>query len=68
MDQAGQLRLATVPDQLDHLCDAGVSGVFVGGTTGEWSSLSVAERISLAEAWVAAKRGPPVKSDRTGWR
>jgi N-acetylneuraminate lyase len=40
--------------QARHLAANGVDGVFVGGSTGEWSSLSCADRRRLAEAWVPA--------------
>ena len=34
---------------------------FVGGTTGESSSLTVDERLALAERWVAAVKGTPLR-------
>ena len=50
----GSLRLEQVPKQAEWLLQQGVTGVFVGGTTGESLSLSVQERIALAEAWRSA--------------
>jgi N-acetylneuraminate lyase len=51
---AGDLHLAAVDLQARLLSANGVAGVFIGGSTGEYSSLTVAERMQLAEAWVAA--------------
>ena len=45
-------------DMVDRLAERyvhdGVTGVFICGATGEFASLSVAERISIAERWRAA--------------
>ena len=48
---------AVIPDLVDFLLDAGVSGLFVGGTTGEGILLSDAERMRLHEAAVSATKG-----------
>ncbi len=50
----GGLWRSQIPVQAAFLASEGVDGVFVGGSTGEWSSLSSRERIQLAEAWVPA--------------
>lgn len=55
-DAVGELAVAAVPRQAAHLAAAGVDGVFIGGTTGESLSLTVAERMALADAWVAPAR------------
>lgn len=55
-DAVGDLALAAVPHQAAHLAAAGIDGVFIGGTTGESLSLTVAERMALADAWVAPAR------------
>ncbi|MBK8978589.1 MAG: dihydrodipicolinate synthase family protein [Planctomycetes bacterium] len=47
----GELALDRVAEQARCLREDGVIGVFVGGTTGEWASLTVAERQRLLEAW-----------------
>lgn len=49
--------LATVAHQARLLKAAGVSGVFIGGSTGEYASLTVAERRLLAEEWIAQANG-----------
>lgn len=55
-DAAGRLMLSAVPRQAAHLAAAGIDGVFVAGTTGESLSLTVAERMALADAWLAPAR------------
>ncbi|MFB9659982.1 dihydrodipicolinate synthase family protein [Glycomyces mayteni] len=54
-DGSGRLDPARVPEQLAHLRAAGVRGAFVNGTSGEFPYLTVEERMSLLEAWVAAR-------------
>jgi N-acetylneuraminate lyase len=57
----GELNLAAVERQAELLVRDGVAGVFVGGTTGEFSSLQLAERVALAERWAAVLKGTPVR-------
>ena len=52
-DAAGMLNTSVVPLQNAYLHATGVDWVFVGGTTGESLSLSLAERKALAEAWLS---------------
>jgi N-acetylneuraminate lyase len=47
----GNLSLTLIPNYARHLAANGVRGVFIAGTTGEGQSLSVDERIALADAW-----------------
>lgn len=56
-DSAGRLNLDVVPAMAEYFHEAGISGVFVAGTTGESHSLSTAERIDLTAAWCEA--APP---------
>lgn len=52
----GTVNLQAVPAIAEYQKKMGAKGVFVGGTTGDSLSLSLAERKSLAEAWsVSAK-------------
>ena len=44
-----------VPAYAAMLKSGGVAGVFVNGTTGEGVSLTLDERLQLAEAWIAEK-------------
>ncbi len=48
---SGDLALDVVGRQAEHLRAAGVDGVLVAGSTGEGSSLTVAERRDLAARW-----------------
>ena len=52
-DAAGMLNTSVVPLQNAYLHATGVDWVFVGGTTGESLSLSLAERKALTEAWLS---------------
>lgn len=47
----GELNLKVLEKQAELLLSEGVTGVFIGGTTGECHSLSVDERLQLAERW-----------------
>ncbi len=58
---SGELNLAAVERQAEILDLEGVSGVFVGGTTGECHSLSVDERLRLAERWSEVLAGSRLK-------
>jgi N-acetylneuraminate lyase len=51
MDSQTGMNLALVDRQAGLLLESGVRGVFVGGTTGECMSLTVTERLALAERW-----------------
>ncbi len=48
----GDLNLDVVPHQAERFRESGVTGVFVGGSTGEGQSLTVDERLQLASRWV----------------
>lgn len=47
----GELNLAAVERQAEHLARNGVKTVFIGGSTGESHSLRVEERLALAQRW-----------------
>jgi N-acetylneuraminate lyase len=51
----GRLNLPVVADQGKHLLGLGVHGAFVGGTSGEFPSLTTDERKQLVDAWVVTK-------------
>jgi len=57
MDENGDLNLDRVGAIVDHLHRDGVSGLYVGGTTGEGMSLTVQERRDVAAAYVQAAKG-----------
>jgi N-acetylneuraminate lyase len=48
------LNLEAVPLIARHLKRQKVTGAFIGGTTGEWASLTQAERRALTVAWMKA--------------
>jgi N-acetylneuraminate lyase len=47
----GGLNLGIVERQAELYLESGVRNVFVGGTTGEFASLSLDERMALAQRW-----------------
>ena len=53
----GRLNLSMVEPQARFLRQSGIDTVFVGGTTGEFASLSLAERMALVERWCEALGG-----------
>lgn len=57
LDGAGRVRTDLVPSMMDRLLNDGVSGVYVCGSTGEGMSLTSAERMTIAEAWIEAAAG-----------
>jgi N-acetylneuraminate lyase len=52
-DAAGALNAEVIPRQAQALKNSGCHGAFVAGSTGEWPSLTVKERLRMAEAWAA---------------
>ena len=54
-DHAGDVDVSVIPKQVDALVRNGVAGAFVCGTTGEGLSLTIAERMAVLDAWLAAK-------------
>ena len=50
----GGLNLNMVEQQAELLIESGFRGVFVGGTTGEFASLTHDERMTLVERWCEA--------------
>lgn len=57
----GSLNLAVVEAQAAHLIRHRVGFAFIGGTTGESHSLTLAERLSLAQRWFDVTRGSPLR-------
>ncbi|MCH2106838.1 MAG: dihydrodipicolinate synthase family protein, partial [Planctomycetes bacterium] len=56
-DDEGELALDLIEGQAAHLLAQGLSGAFVCGTTGEGLSMSVGERLQVAERWADVVRG-----------
>ena len=57
----GSLNLPIVESQAAHLLQNGLTTAFIGGSTGESQSLSLAERLPLAQRWFEVARGTPLK-------
>lgn len=57
----GSLHLEIVETQANHLLAHGVTRAFIGGTTGESHSLSLAERLALTGRWMDVTRGSALK-------
>lgn len=57
----GSLNLSVIEKQAAQLVADGVAYAFICGTTGESSSLTLAERLQIAERWMAITRGSPLK-------
>jgi N-acetylneuraminate lyase len=57
----GGLNLAAVERQAELLLRHGVAAAFVGGSTGESQSLTVGERLALAQRWAEVARGTPLR-------
>ena len=59
--QDGRLNLTVVEKQAEHLLRNGVNTIFIGGSTGESHSLTIAERLALAERWSEVVRGTTLR-------
>ena len=57
----GELNLAVIEKQAEHYVQNGLGIVFIGGSTGECHSLSLDERLQLAQRWLQVARGLPLK-------
>jgi N-acetylneuraminate lyase len=57
----GSLNLAAVEKQAAHFLKNNVATTFICGSTGECHSLTLEERRSLAERWLAVARGTALK-------
>ena len=57
----GALNLSAVEKQAEHYLKHGLGLAFVGGSTGESSSLSLEERHQLARRWFDVARGTPLR-------
>ncbi|HEV7402008.1 MAG TPA: dihydrodipicolinate synthase family protein [Chthoniobacteraceae bacterium] len=57
----GSLNLSIVEQQAAHCLKHRINAVFVAGSTGESSSLTVPERLALTERWVQVTRGTTLR-------
>lgn len=53
MKENGEINLAAIEQYADWISSTPIQGVFVCGTTGEFSSLTIEERKLILEKWVA---------------
>ena len=60
-DAQGALHLPAVEAQAVYLLARGIDRVFIGGTTGESVSLSLSERIALADQWAVVARSSGIQ-------
>lgn len=56
MNESGDIDISRVPTLANFMIDKGIEGLYINGSTGEGSSLTPAERITLAESWCKAVR------------
>ncbi|XP_011881215.1 PREDICTED: N-acetylneuraminate lyase-like isoform X2 [Vollenhovia emeryi] len=52
----GSLNLNIIPQYATYLAKKGIKGILVNGTSGEGTSMSIAERKLVTEAWVKATK------------
>lgn len=57
MHPDGEINYAVIDHYAQHIADAGIAGVFVCGTTGEFTSLTTGERKKILEHWLQAAGG-----------
>jgi N-acetylneuraminate lyase len=57
MHANGDLHLELIPDYHALLLDNGIKGAFICGSTGEGVSLTLHEKMQVAEAWASCNRG-----------
>jgi N-acetylneuraminate lyase len=55
------VNLGVVPAMVAAAVAAGIDVVLLGGSNGEWPSLSVPERLALLRAWASACKGTPLR-------
>src|SRR3546814_21034639 len=53
----GSVNLEQIPAIVDRLVEDGLKGIFICGTNGEGPNLPVAERMGVAEAYMASANG-----------
>ena len=57
MDSSGNINLSVIEPYAQLMVESGMTGIFVCGTTGEFSSLTTGERKKIANAWVNSAKG-----------
>lgn len=51
----GSINWLRIPDLFQHCVKSGANGIFLNGTTGEFASLTIIERLKLVEAWISCR-------------
>lgn len=57
MNSDGSINYAVIKQYSKHITDSGIAGVFVCGTTGEFTSLTADERKLILERWIESANG-----------
>lgn len=57
MDKSGNINLSQIPAYYRFLKHNGITGAFICGSTGEGVSMTVTEKMKIAEAWAACTAG-----------
>ncbi|WP_286880255.1 dihydrodipicolinate synthase family protein [Proteiniphilum sp. UBA7639] len=57
LDTHGDINYSVIRKYAQHIKDSGISGVFVCGTTGEFTSLTTTERKMILEEWIKRGKG-----------
>lgn len=60
MHSDGSLNLDAIENQAAYMLSQGIQWVFVGGSTGESHSLTLEERLALAQRWSLVRRSTPL--------
>jgi N-acetylneuraminate lyase len=60
-DSVGELNASAIEKQAEHLLRNGVRTAFIGGSTGESHSLTVDERLLLAQQWGEVVKGTDLR-------
>lgn len=66
MDTDASLNLDVIPRYAEYLKGNGVKGAFINGSTGDFASLSVAERKQITDAWAKNKTADLFVIDQVG--
>lgn len=56
LDENGDVNLSVIDKYADQIASTPVKGIFVCGTTGEFSSLTIDERKLILEKWIVSAR------------
>jgi len=55
--KGGRVSLEVIPTLADHYLEQGLIGVYLNGSTGQWQTLTIHERMAMTEAWTRAATG-----------